>query len=177
MTIIIKARVLLLILALTAIEQGIKLYINSTLLSASIPVAAPWLYLRPVFNRDYSWFNSMLQLGIGKWAHIAGVSLILVFILLILRHLNKKIKTSGLIDAFFVFLIAGALCSLIDKVLWDGSLDYIWVKGFFTFDLKDVFINASTGILLLITAVNHRGIRKLSDKEILDFVKEAIRLK
>jgi len=72
-----------------------------------------------------------------------------------------------LVNTAFAFIFAGALCSLIDKVFWNGSLDYIYVHGFFTFDLKDVYINVFIGLFLLMIAINHRGIRQIDEEEAL----------
>jgi signal peptidase II len=124
---------------LVAIEQAIKLVVNRNL-NAVVPIVPNVLYFRPAFNGDFSWFNSMLGLGVGLWVHIALTSALFLLILLAYRYCNKK-AASGYIDTMFAFLIAGAFCSLIDKVFWGGSLDYILLKGFFTFDLKDVYIN------------------------------------
>lgn len=38
--------------------------------------------------------------------------------------------------------LAGVICSIIDRIFWGSSLDYIRIKGFFVFDLKDIFIDA-----------------------------------
>ncbi|MGI6705589.1 MAG: signal peptidase II [Clostridia bacterium] len=157
---------------LIVIEQGIKLIINSKFLGKHFPILEPWLYFKPMFNRDYSWLNSMLQLGIGKWVHILVVAGISILILLFYAFLNKEAASSPLIDAAFVFLFAGALCSLIDKIFWDGSLDYIQVKGLFTFDLKGVYVNVFVGLLLLMLLVNHQGIQQMDDRRLVkDFIR------
>jgi signal peptidase II len=148
------------------LEQGIKLIINNGHLDAHVPILEPLLYFDPMFNRDYSWFNSMFQFGAGKWEHAAVVFIMLVFTVLFYIFLNTRSSTSLLTDTAFAFLIAAAACSLIDKVFWNGSLDYILVKDFFTFDLKDVYINVFIGLILLIIAMDHRGIRSVDDKEV-----------
>lgn len=128
------------ILLLIILEQCIKIVINDNFLNRKVPIIPHYLYFQPMFNRDYSWFNSMLQLNVGKWIHIVLVASMLTLIYLFYRYLNKQLLTSKIINGMFVFIFSGATCSLIDKVLWNGSLDYIYVKGFFTFDLKDIYI-------------------------------------
>jgi len=158
--------------ALIALEQGIKLIINSSYLQSNTPILPPWLYFNPMFNRDYSWFNSMLQLGVGRLMHIVITALILSLIFVVYKFLNRRTKTSRLTDAAFGFIFAGAICSFIDKVFWNGSLDYILVEGFFTFDLKDVYINTFNGLLVLMLVIDHRGIRTSDDSQVLkDFLK------
>ena len=50
----------------------------------------------------------------------------------------------------FVFIFAGALCSLIDKVFYGGSLDFIGISDLFIADIKDIYINL--GLLFFIMA-------------------------
>lgn len=161
-----KKNIWFLTVILIIIEQGIKFLINSSYLEVNTPILKPWLYFKPVFNRDYSWFNSMLQLGVGKWIHILIVCVILLVIFLFYKFLNRESSTSKLIDITFLFIFAGASCSLIDKIYWDGSLDYIFVNGFFTFDLKDVYINVFVTLTLLMLLIDYKGIRKVDDKKV-----------
>ena len=67
----------ILTLILIAIEQGIKIIINSKFLDKSVPIIPSFMYFDPMFNKDYSWFNSMLQLGVGKSIHIALVVVVI----------------------------------------------------------------------------------------------------
>jgi signal peptidase II len=144
---------------LVMIEQGIKVIINSKYLAYNVAILEPWFYFKPMFNRDYSWFNSMLQLGIGRWFHSLLVLVFLVVIFLIYRNVKKQIEMPLLVSVMFAFIFAGAMCSLIDKVYWNGSLDYILVKGFFTFDLKDVYLNIFNGLLILVMVTDYKGLR------------------
>ncbi len=148
------------IIILIIIEQGIKVIINNNFLDSNVPIISPWIFFNPMFNRDYSWFNSMLKLGIGKWVHIVGVAVILILAFLFYRSITKKNTKALLIDVAFAFLFSGGICSLIDKIFWNGSLDYIQLKGYFTFDLKDVYINVFNGILILMLVIDYKGIRK-----------------
>lgn len=143
------------------VEQGIKLVINQKYLDANFPIWTPWLYFDPLFNRDYSWVNSMLQLGVGKWVHIVMVIAVLVFIYLFFLYFTKKFKITSLIGITFSLFFAGAICSLIDKLFWDGSLDYVLVKGFFTFDLKDAYLNIAIALILFMFALDHQGLRTM----------------
>lgn len=127
-------------------------------------ILAPWLYFKPMFNRDYSWINSMLQLGVGRWAHIVMVSAIILLIFLLYNSLRMRLETTFLINGTFALFFSAAICSLIDKVYWDGSLDYIFIKGFFTFDLKDVYINVGIGLVLLMIFIDHQGLRTILDQ-------------
>lgn len=162
-----KIRIWMITLALIAIEQGIKLVIYSNYLESNLSILAPWLYFRPVFNRDYSWLNSMLKLGVGKLVHIVLVAVVLLLICLVYKFLNRDTATTALIDTMFAFIFSGAICSLIDKLFWNGSLDYIALTGFFTFDLKDVYINIFNGLLILLLLTDYKGLRRADNSEVI----------
>ncbi len=136
------------VFALIAIEQIIKIIIYSSFFYNRFAILPPLLYFEPMFNTRYSWFNSMLKFDGSKYLHITVVIIMSILIYLFYRFLCKKFGKIKIINIMFAFLFSGATCSLIDKVFWDGSLDYILVKGFFTFDLKDVYINVFIGLMV-----------------------------
>lgn len=159
-------RVWMYIFILIIIEQTIKIIINSRFLTQSFPILPPVLYFKPIFNRNYSWFNSMLELGAGKWLHIGVVAVMSLLIYLFYRYLKNQSEVSSIINAMFIFIFSGALCSLIDKIVWNGSLDYIKVEGFFTFDLKDVYINVFNGLFVLGLFLKSKPLKQLENKGI-----------
>jgi len=153
--------------ALVALEQGIKLVINRFFLSVSAPIIAPILYFEPMFNRHYSWFNSMLRLEDSRWVHIAIVGLLIVLLFLFYRYGSMRTRPRRMVSVMFAFLFAGALCSFIDKVFWDGSLDYIRLTGFFTFDLKDIYINVFNGLLVYVVIFQSEQMKRYMDSSII----------
>jgi signal peptidase II len=164
------------VLILTGIEQSIKWIINARYLDRTFPIFPPLLYYQPVFNRDYSWFNSMLKLGIGKWVHIAFVLLLILLIVLFYCFIRRQMGPGRWLDTMFIFLMSGALCSLIDKVFWNGSLDYILLKGFFTFDLKDIFINVFIGLAAIGSIRYRERLKEMDDTKLLkDFMRYLLR--
>lgn len=157
---------------LILIEQIIKIIINSKFIDKSYPLLAPILYFEPVFNRHYSWFNSMLELGIGKGMHIVFVAIMTIGILFFYKYIIKEYGLIKIVNIMFAFVFAGAICSLIDKVFWDGSLDYILVRGFFTFDLKDVYINVFNGLLILSLFLPGKEMKVLTERDLLKGFKQ-----
>ena len=156
------------VFVLIVIEQAIKIVINANFLDKRFPILPPFLYFEPMFNRHYSWFNSMLQLGIGKWLHIAVVAIMSILIFLFYQYINKEFGIHTITNAMFAFIFSGAMCSLVDKVVWDGSLDYILVRGLFIFDLKDVYINVFIGLLILSMLLKNKVLKQMEDKNILN---------
>lgn len=144
---------------LILIEQGIKLIINANYLNNNDMIVENFLYFKPMFNRDYSWINSLFQLGVAKWPHIIMVSLIVIVVILVYLFIDHKGYNTKVVSTAFAFIMAGGICSFLDKVFWDGSLDYIYVQGYFTFDLKDVYINVFIGLVVLMFIFDHQGLR------------------
>jgi signal peptidase II len=163
------------VLILVTIEQGIKIVINSNFFDKKFPILPPLLYFEPMFNRHYSWFNSMLQLGIGKWIHISIVAIMSILIYLFYKYLNNQFGISKIINIMYAFIFSGAICSLIDKIFWNGSLDYILVNGFFTFDLKDVYINIFICLLILSLLLKSKVLNQIDDNIVKNFITYVIR--
>jgi signal peptidase II len=163
------------VITLVTIEQVIKVVIKNNFLNKKLPILPPLLYFEPMFNRHYSWINSMLQLGIGKWIHISIVAIMGTLIYLFYKYLNKQFGTNKIIDIMYAFIFSGVICSLIDKIFWNGSLDYILVNGFFTFDLKDVYINIFIGLLILSSLFKNKVLKQIDDNILKDFNKYILR--
>jgi signal peptidase II len=70
------------------------------------------------------------------------------------------------LNGMVVFLTAGIMCSFVDVVFWGGSLDFLRLFDWFTFDLKDVYLNVGV-ISALIFCVNYylKKYSKLSKEE------------
>lgn len=152
---------------LFVLEQGIKLIINTKHLTSNQVIINNFLYFRPMFNRDYSWINSLFNLGVSKAIHIILVGFIVLLVFLVYQYLVSLKLNSKIVSVAFAFLLAGGLCSFVDKVFWDGSLDYIYVQNHFTFDLKDVFINVFIGLMVIIYLIDHQGFRTKESNHIL----------
>jgi signal peptidase II len=164
-----------LIALLVAADQCVKLYINANLLGAALPIAPPVLFFKPVFNTDYSWFASMLDLSAGKWLHAAVVGFLILIITLFYRFINLRMGSRTAVNSLFAFLFSGALCSLLDKVFWNGSLDFILVNGLFTFDTKDVYISVFIGLVLLFLVLKNKTIAEMGEKRLpRQFLKELL---
>lgn len=157
----------ILVIALISIEQIIKLIINSFYLDEIISIIPNAVYFSPMFNRDYSWFNSMLQLGAGKWLHITLVAVMIVLIYKFYAYLDCRSFNDKVVDWIYTFVMSGAICSLIDKVFWNGSLDYIAFKGLFTFDLKDLYVDISIGLMFLFIIIGNKDMKNILDDKAL----------
>lgn len=150
---------------LIAIEQIIKIVIHQFFFHEYLPIIPPFVYFSPLFNRDYSWLNSLFDLGVGKAAHIIITGIIILLIISVYLFISNTYKKNKLFHCSFAFLFAGSMCSFIDKVFWDGSLDYIQLTGLFTFDLKDVYLNIAIGLAILLMILKRKQINQINESE------------
>lgn len=95
-------------------------------------------------------FNNELGLNIST-----GILIIINVIMLIILEYNIRVlKAQGAYNTFcrtgLLLLEAGAICSLTDKIFWQGSLDYLIVL-FKIVDLKDIYLFA--GVILALAGL------------------------
>jgi signal peptidase II len=104
--------------------------------------------------------------------------LIAILISIILyTFISRKYDLNPFEESIFIFLFSGSLCSLIDKIVWGGSLDYILLEGFFTFDLKDVYLTIFEILIIACIIFNYKGLRKFDEKKFLHELKSYIKEK
>ncbi len=158
-------QIVLPVIILILIDQAIKIYISVNFLNKNFYFIDHILGFKPHLNTEYSWLNSISNMGIGLKTHIIFTIIIFLVSVAIYDFMKNKYKTGKLENRLFIFLFAGTLCSLIDKVFWGGSLDYIRLEGFFIFDLKDVYITIFEIIVILCIIFNYKGLRKFNEKK------------
>lgn len=128
----------------------IKFYINSK------------LGFVPFLNTEQlSIFNNELGLDV-KLNFLIVFNLVGCVVVVFARNLLKKEKEwNMLLDSGTLMIFAGVVCSLIDKIFWKGSLDYIL---FFSqiCDLKDIYMFA--GFLIVIVDTCRQSIEKINKK-------------
>ncbi|WMM25492.1 signal peptidase II [Tissierella sp. MB52-C2] len=159
------------ILALIILEQGIKIIVKAYY-GIKTPIIKDILYFAPVLNDNYSYINSLFNLGWGRIFHILLVVFVLFFSYYAFKYLEAKAAKNSMINILKIFLLAGIICSLIDKIFWNGSLDYILLKGFFVFDLKDCYLTIFEVLVIMLIIKNGKKVSKINDKELLkDYIK------
>lgn len=155
-----KVRIIFLICILVILDQSIKLYINMFHLNNNFNIIGEYVQFKPHLNTDYSWINSLFNLGLGRTFHIVIIVIGLIFIYILFVYISDKTKQARFVVISFIFIFSGVICSLIDKVYWNGSLDYILLKGLFIFDLKDVYITIFQISMIGLILTNYKGLRK-----------------
>jgi len=138
-----------LLLAL-AVDQSIKAYLFSTSWETlSISLIEPVFYIEPTHNTRGSYLWVLLK--IDRVPHLVNIilfSLVGVLFIEIWRFYVRRKRNSFWINGFIHLFLAGLLANLIDNAFWGGSLDYITIKPFYTFDLKDLYITLCELFLL-----------------------------
>lgn len=148
------------------LDQAVKLYISSNHMDKSFNILFDFVSFAPVLNTKYSWVNNLFDLGIGKTIHILINIGLSALIILVYSFIGRCYNRTRLTEAAFLFIIAGSVCSLTDKLFWNGSLDYIQLKGLFIFDLKDVYITVFEVIIIAMLVFNYKNLAKVNEKQV-----------
>jgi uncharacterized protein YacL len=172
------------IILLIVIDQAIKIVINSFFLEVRVEIIPSLFEFRPVFNDKHSYFNSLLysnfNINLGLVFHLFLFLLAGIIFVILHRFLRKNIsENKKLLDTAFVFATAGLICGLIGNLIWEkGTLDYIYLKPLFIFDLKDLYINCFVILFLVYFLKNRHQINELQKtKNGIDYIKELFKNK
>lgn len=124
------------------LDQAIKIYLFSIEWETlSIPLIEPVFYVEPTQNTlgSYLW----VLLKFKKGSHLLNIILFSIIGLLfveIWRFYTSRKRNNFWINGFIHLFLAGLFANIIDNGYWGGSLDYITIRPFYTFDLKDMYI-------------------------------------
>lgn len=165
-------KIFLIILVLIIIEQGLKLLIRITgNMEASYELIHNWLYFNPVLNTLGSWGASRFGLTLGITAFLIINIIAIPLVLQIYRFYIKENTPSFWVSNAFILCFSGIICSMIDKMFFGGSLDFIMLKNLFVADIKDFYITLSIGCLLVELLLQNMPDSKSSIKDDLDLLK------
>lgn len=140
---------------LMIIDQGIKIIIKFFFFDNYFEIIPKFLSFDPIINTEGSWLNARFGVGVGFPLLIIINALALILFLELYRYYIHKGNKDFWADLCFIFIFSGALCSLIDKVFYGGSLDFIGISDLFIADIKDIYINI--GILFFIMTIYKKG--------------------
>ncbi|MDB1942472.1 signal peptidase II [Clostridium tertium] len=157
--------VFIIFLVLMLIDQGIKLIIKLFYFDNYFEIIPKFLSFDPIINTDGSWLNARFGLGVGFSSLIILNALAVILFIEVYRYYLSKGNKDFWSDMSFLFILSGALCSLIDKTFYGGSLDFIGISNLFIADIKDIYINL--GILFFIMLIYIKGYFKEEDSSTL----------
>lgn len=154
------------VLSLLLIDQIIKIIISSAFMHYDFDIINNFIRFNPEINTNLSWAS-----WAGNYINIfssplvtvlLNVLVIFIFLTGYLLYKAKREQTRFPVKIIMVCGLEGCLCSLIDKLFWGGSLDFLQISGFFIFDLKDCYLTAA-GVLFVIIGLFHN--KEISVKE------------
>ncbi len=121
-------------------DQTIKLIIRYNFLQLHFDIVGGLLYFQPLHNTKLSWINLLLGTNAGFLPHVITNMIILILLAWGHRYAESIRRIPQPVEYSFIFILAGAICSVIDKIFWGGSLDFIGLFSWFIFDTKDLYI-------------------------------------
>lgn len=142
-------------ITLMLIDQVTKIIIKSFFFNNYVEIIKGFLSFDPIINTDGSWLNARFNLNVGYPILIIINTLAIILFIELYRYYISKGNKDFWGDTAFLFISAGALCSLIDKIFYGGSLDFIGISDLFIADIKDIYINL--GILFFIMLIYVKG--------------------
>lgn len=156
------------ITCLVIIDQLVKLIVAQQFMTYEFDMVGTLLRFRPIKNTDMSYGGNFITILSNPWILILfNIFVVFLFISGYFMYKQKQTThTSIFVKIILVFGLAGSICSLIDKIFWGGSIDFIQIPNFFIFDLKDCYLTISE-ILFVVLAIRYN--KDISVKEYLQF--------
>ena len=159
------------VIFLILLDQVLKISINMFFKTTEIHIWNNFLGFKVFLNCNHiSMFNGYainFKLSIYILIIINVImSLFLISLYKYIKFINLKINT---VYISLIFFIAASISSLIDKVFWGGSLDYIIFLSYIL-DLKDIYLIVG---FLAITIYTLKNVDfKLKQAQNISFVKD-----
>jgi signal peptidase II len=121
-----------------------------------------------------SWGASRFGLTLGIKVFLIINIIAIPLVVQIYRFYIKENTPSFWVNAAFVLCFSGIVCSMIDKMFFGGSLDFLMLKDLFVADIKDFYITLSIGCLLVEILLNSKFQSKSSYKDDWDLLKRFV---
>lgn len=172
--------ILLYIIVFITIDQVIKIVINAFFVDYKFDIISSFIEFKPTFNDKHSYVNVLLNrnfgLNIGLLPHIFIFLVIGAVLFLCLIYLKNNIKRKIiLLDTSIIFLYAGICCAFIGNLIWkNGTLDYIYLKPLFVFDLKDVYLDLGIALFFIYTANNWKQLKHVKTRDIFLYARKIL---
>ncbi|WP_294484430.1 signal peptidase II [uncultured Ruminococcus sp.] len=143
------------IIGLCIIDQLIKIVIDHRFMTSRLEIEHIFGFHPKMNTQQLSIFNNELglDLGLGVLNVINIIAMVLMITFYV--YLKRNYSDKRLVDPAMILFTSGIVCSLIDKICWGGSLDYILFFRQIS-DLKDIYLLA--GAVLIILFIIRQGI-------------------
>lgn len=152
---------------LVLIDQTVKIVISKVFMKCEFDIIAKVLRFNPELNTRLSYAGNFFELLSSPFVTILlNVFVLFLFLSGYMLYQAKRAHTSFWVKMIMICGISGCLCSLIDKLFWGGSLDFLQIPTLFIFDLKDCYLTVAEVIFVVIGILNSK---EISVKEYLHF--------
>ena len=168
----------LIIFILVLIDQITKLVVNSFFKEKSFRFLYGKLGFDVYLNKYYmSIFNSNLRLNLSTLVLTLINLITLLFLISFYLYIVESNSLNKLLRISLILIISANICSIIDKVFWGGSLDFIVFLGYII-DIKDILLYLgvfSFGIIYIykyeIRKIDMRDVENLKFKNYFKYIK------
>lgn len=144
---------------LILLDQGVKMIIREWYFDRNFPLLGEYLTFHPIVNKKYSYIGNYIHFFSNKSVTILLGFIAIPILITIYRFLTTRpLKGKKLLNLSFLFAMAGCCCSLIDRIIWDGSLDFVKLFDWFIFDIKDCYLSFFSVSIILIIFLNLKEI-------------------
>jgi len=178
----IKYKLILVVLILISIDQFFKYIVFSGIYKISI--LKNLTFIEPVINIRGSFLAELFQINIPFYLYIMIYFISIVIIAEGYRYYIKIERNNFWTYWTLLFLLSGIFSSLINKIIWKESIDYIFVNPLFHADLKDFLLLSGLYTFIMEVISNKNNLRKImhwrlkkevkSSKKFLKFLKNDI---
>ncbi len=152
--------------ALLAFDQSMKLIISHFFFNTGFVIVPGILSFHPMFNTNLTWVASMAEFQTPVALMVALQVFFLAAVILVYRYFIYLLDNSRtLVSGFFCFAAAGICGSFIDVVFWGGSLDFVRLFNWFTFDFKDLYLSVCVVFLFLYLIGYQKTYHRVSKEE------------
>lgn len=142
-----------LIIGLIALDQITKALINSKLLEGdTIPLINNFFHLTYVQNRGVAFGFMQGKLPI---INVISIGAVIVMIYFVKKNMEKNSKIENI---SWMFIIAGALGNIIDRIFRGFVVDMIDFRGIWSyiFNFADVYINIGVFLMIISSFIEER---------------------
>ncbi len=130
--------------SLIGVDQLIKVFVDCC--DIELNIIGDMVRIKPTQNMEQTAIFNLFKIDCPDYVVIMVKMLAVVAILVVFLAIKKKNRNRILA---FILLMSAAIATLKDSLFWGYTLDYIYFHGFTCYDLKDFYVDAALGFLLI----------------------------
>ena len=148
------------LLILVIIDQGLKGTIYLKYMGKRVTFFSNKIGFTPHMNRSQlSIFNHEFNMNVSVFTLIIMNVFSILLLVIGYKFIKKREYTDHYFEITFLLMASAALCSLIDKMIYKGCLDFILFYNHI-YDLKDIylFIGVLTAVVYVVIYIKHEKV-------------------